>query len=75
MNNQREVEVMQYNIFKLKNKRDFMDEIIHKGFERKGNTITSGEYSLYLFCKCDESQKLSWEKIFYDFGETYIPQK
>lgn len=66
---------MQYNIFKLKNKSDFMEEILQKGFKRKGNTIASGDYSLSLFCKCDESQKLSWEKIFYDFGETNIPQK
>ena len=66
---------MQYNIFKLKNKREFMDEILQKGFRRCGNTITSAEYALSLFCKYDEEQKLNWEKIFYDFGETSIPKK
>lgn len=66
---------MQYNIFKLKNRRDFMDEILQKGFVRCGNTITSNEYSLSLFCKYEDEQKLNWEKIFYDFGETNIPKK
>ena len=66
---------MQYNIFKLKDKRAFMSEITQKGYERCGNSITSGIYSLSLFCKCDEEQKLNWEKIFYDFGETNIPKR
>ena len=48
---------MQYNIFKIKNKKELLEHMQDKGYEKCGNEIKSGNYKLNLYCKYEENQK------------------
>ncbi|MCH5171827.1 MAG: TIGR04141 family sporadically distributed protein [Erysipelotrichales bacterium] len=66
---------MQYNIFKIKDKRNLLESMEEKDYKRCGNEITSGDYKLNLYCKYEENQKISWKSVFDAFGESNIPNK
>lgn len=66
---------MQYNIFKIKNKRTLLENMEEKQYTKCGNDITSGDYRLSLYCKYEENQKISWKSVFDAFGENNIPSK
>lgn len=66
---------MQYNIFKIKDKRNLLEGMEEKDYKRCGNDITSEDYKLNLYCKYEENQKISWKSVFDAFGENNIPNK
>lgn len=66
---------MQYNIFKIKNKKELLESMEEKEYKKCGNDITSGDYRLNLYCKYEENQKISWKSVFDAFGENNIPSK
>lgn len=66
---------MQYNIFKIKNKRALLENMEEKEYTKCGNDITSGDYRLSLYCKYEENQKINWKLVFEAFGENNIPRK
>lgn len=66
---------MQYNIFKVKNKKELLEHMQDKGYEKCGNEIESGNYKLNLYCKYEENQKIGWKSVFDAFGEDNIPNK
>lgn len=66
---------MIYNVFKVKDKQNLLNDLDYRGFEKVKGTKISGEYSLSLYYKYDEDQMVNWKNIFYDFGEDNVPKK
>ena len=66
---------MQYNIFKIKDKKNLLEAMQDKDYKKCGNDITSGDYKLNLYCKYEPNQKISWKSVFDAFGEDNIPNK
>ena len=66
---------MQYNIFKIKDKKDLLENMLTKGYEKCGTQIESGNYRLNLYCKYEQNQKIGWKSVFDAFGESNIPNK
>ena len=66
---------MQYNIFKLENKKELKREMYERKFEKIGNEIKSDKYKLNLYYKYDTNLKLSWKNILIEFGESNPPAR
>ena len=66
---------MQYNIFKIKDKKDLLENMLTKGYEKCGTQIESGNYRLNLYCKYKKKKKIGWKSVFDAFGESNIPNK
>lgn len=59
---------MQYNIFKIEEKKKLLDEITDKGYTTNGKILKSGNFSMKLYYNKKESASISWQRILNDFG-------
>ena len=66
---------MQYNVFKIKDKKGLLETMQNKGYDKCGKEIRSGHYILNLYCKYEDNQKIGWESVFSAFEENNIPNK
>ncbi len=66
---------MQYNIFKVKDKDNLLNEMIERNYRSIGHEIISSKYRLRLFYKYDNDLKLSWKNILIEFGAQNPPTR